>query len=63
MLFLICTVRYRIILFLCVRYGLAKAPVEEQVLDLPSGNFNTGLIRLNCLVGKLTNAQIFARGF
>jgi len=31
-------------------YGLAKAPVEQQVLDLPTGNFNTGLIRLNCLV-------------
>lgn len=31
-------------------YGLAKAPAEEQVLDIPSGNFNTGLIRFNCLV-------------
>ena len=31
-------------------YGLAKAPLEEQVLDFQTGNFNTGLIRLNCLV-------------
>jgi len=31
-------------------YGLAKMPVEEQVMDLATGNFNTGLIRLNCLV-------------
>jgi len=31
-------------------YGLAKAPQEEQVLDLAAGNFNTGLIRLNCLI-------------
>jgi translocating chain-associated membrane protein 1 len=31
-------------------YGLAKAPLEEQVLDFSTGNFNTGLIRLNCLV-------------
>ena len=31
-------------------YGLAKAPKEEQVLDFAAGNFNTGLIRLNCLI-------------
>jgi len=31
-------------------YGLAKAPQEEQVLDFAAGNFNTGLIRLNCLI-------------
>merc|ERR1719341_1843644 len=31
-------------------YGLAKMPLEQQVLDLATGNFNTGLIRLNCLI-------------
>merc|ERR1711887_214065 len=31
-------------------YGLAKAPQETQVLDIKAGNFNTGLIRLNCLI-------------
>jgi hypothetical protein len=37
----------------CGRFGLAKAPAEDQVLDLPSGNFNTALIRFNCLLGEL----------
>lgn len=31
-------------------YGLAKMPLEQQVMDLATGNFNTGLIRLNCLI-------------
>jgi len=31
-------------------YGLAKAPQEQQVLDMKAGNFNTGLVRLNCLI-------------
>lgn len=31
-------------------YGLAKAPVEQQVLDSETGNFNTSLVRLICLV-------------
>jgi len=30
-------------------FGLAKA--DEQVLNLETGNFNTSLVRLNCLVG------------
>lgn len=32
-------------------FGLAKAPADEQVLNLETGNFNTSLVRLNCLVG------------
>jgi len=32
-------------------FGLAKVPAEQQVVDTATGNFNTGLIRLNCLVG------------
>merc|ERR1712083_992162 len=31
-------------------FGLAKVPAEQQVVDTATGNFNTGLIRLNCLV-------------
>merc|ERR1711937_240907 len=31
-------------------YGLARAPVEEQTLDMAAGNFNTPLVRLNALV-------------
>ena len=31
-------------------YGLAKAPLEQQALDFAAGNFNTSLVRLNCLV-------------
>merc|ERR1712215_563575 len=31
-------------------YGLAKAPMEQQMLDTATGNFNTGLFRLNALV-------------
>jgi len=35
-------------------YGLAKAPQDQQVLDFKAGNFNTGLIRLNCLIAVCT---------
>jgi len=31
-------------------YGLALAPAETQVVDLSTGNFNTGLFRFNALV-------------
>merc|ERR1719221_1379913 len=31
-------------------FGLAKLPAEQQVVDTAEGNFNTGLVRLNCLV-------------
>ena len=31
-------------------YGLAQAPMEQQVVDMAAGNFNTGLFRLNALV-------------
>merc|ERR1712012_1045963 len=31
-------------------YGLAKVPTDQQVMDMKVGNFNTGLIRLICLI-------------
>jgi len=31
-------------------FGLAKASADEQVLDFEAGNFNTSLVRLNCLI-------------
>ena len=31
-------------------FGLAKVPAEQQEINFSTGNFNTGLIRLNCLV-------------
>merc|ERR1719378_1487865 len=31
-------------------FGFAKLPAEQQVFDLETGNFNTGLIRLNSLI-------------
>jgi translocating chain-associated membrane protein 1 len=31
-------------------FGLASLPVEAQVLDLATGNFNTGLVRLNAML-------------
>merc|ERR1712215_639684 len=36
--------------FLTFWYGLAQAPMEQQVVDMAAGNFNTGLFRLNALV-------------
>lgn len=32
-------------------FGLAKAPADQQELNLETGNFNTSLVRLNCLIG------------
>merc|ERR1712170_181450 len=31
-------------------FGLTKVPAEQQEINFSTGNFNTGLIRLNCLV-------------
>jgi len=31
-------------------FGLAKAPADQQELNFETGNFNTSLIRLNCLI-------------
>merc|ERR1712236_103551 len=39
-----------ILAFLTFWYGLAQAPMEQQVVDMAAGNFNTGLFRLNALV-------------
>jgi len=49
-LFLMARLSSVILAFLTFWYGLAKAPVELQVLDIASGNFNTGFFRLNFLV-------------
>jgi translocating chain-associated membrane protein 1 len=32
-------------------FGLAKAPADQQELNFETGNFNTSLVRLNCLIG------------
>lgn len=50
LLFVLARLSSVIFVVLTFWYGLAKAPVEQQVLDLATGNFNTGLFRLNALV-------------
>jgi len=50
LLFVLARLSSVILTVLTFWYGLAKAPIEEQVLDLATGNFNTGLFRLNALV-------------
>merc|ERR1712106_598767 len=50
LLFVLARLSSVILAFLTFWYGLAKAPVEQQVLDIASGNFNTGFLRLNALV-------------
>lgn len=39
-----------ILVVLTYWYGLAQMPAEQQVLDIAAGNFNTGMVRLVCLV-------------
>merc|ERR1739838_664573 len=50
LLFVLARLSSVILTVLTFWYGLAKAPIEQQVLDLATGNFNTGLFRLNALV-------------
>jgi len=50
LLFVLARLSSVILAFLTFWYGLAKAPVEQQVLDIAAGNFNTGFFRLNALV-------------
>jgi len=50
LLFVLARLSSVILAVLTFWYGLAKAPLEEQVLDVGSGNFNTPLFRLNALV-------------
>jgi len=50
LLFVLARLSSVILAVLTFWYGLARAPVEEQVVDFAAGNFNTPLIRLNALV-------------
>merc|ERR1711970_346869 len=50
LLFVLARLSSVILAVLTFWYGLAKAPLEEQILDIASGNFNTPLFRLNALV-------------
>merc|ERR1712212_767200 len=50
LLFVLARLSSVILTVLTFWYGLAQAPMEQQVVDLATGNFNTGLFRLNALV-------------
>merc|ERR1711875_39860 len=50
LLFLLARLSSVILTVLTFWYGLAQAPMEQQVVDMAAGNFNTGLFRLNALV-------------
>jgi len=50
LLFVLARLASVILAVLTFWFGLARAPLELQVVDLATGNFNTGLIRLNSLV-------------
>merc|ERR1712223_1400402 len=50
LLFVLARLSSVILAVLTFWFGLAKVPAEQQVVDTAEGNFNTGLVRLNCLV-------------
>jgi len=50
LLFILARLSSVILAVLTFWFGLASAPPEQQVMDLATGNFNTGLFRLNALV-------------
>jgi len=50
LLFVLARLSSVILAVLTFWFGLAKVPAEQQVLDPAGGNFNTGLLRLNCLL-------------
>merc|ERR1711942_70982 len=50
LLFVLARLSSVILAVLTFWFGLASAPVDQQVFDLSTGNFNTGLFRLNALV-------------
>jgi len=50
LLFVLARLSSVILAVLTFWFGLAKVPAEQQVIDTAAGNFNTGLLRLNCLV-------------
>merc|ERR1719211_1014026 len=50
LLFVLARLSSVILAVLTFWFGLSKVPAEQQVLDIPAGNFNTGLLRLNSLI-------------
>merc|ERR1719281_1145610 len=50
LLFVLARLSSVILAVLTFWFGLSKVPAEQQVVDTAEGNFNTGLLRLNCLV-------------
>jgi len=50
LLFVIARLSSVILAVLTFWFGLASLPADQQVIDLATGNFNTGLFRLNALV-------------
>merc|ERR1712088_1172075 len=50
LLFVLARLSSVILAVLTFWFGLAKVPAEQQVVDTAEGTFNTGLLRLNCLV-------------
>merc|ERR1711902_370859 len=50
LLFVLARLSSVILAVLTFWFGLSKVPAEQQVVDIPAGNFNTGLLRLNSLV-------------
>merc|ERR1719340_413945 len=50
LLFVLARLSSVILTVLTFWYGLAQAPMEQQVVVMAAGNFNTGLIRLNSLI-------------
>merc|ERR1719430_1329621 len=50
LLFVLARLSSVILAVLTFWFGLAKVPAEQQVVDVTTGNFNTGLFRLNALV-------------
>jgi len=50
LLFVLARLSSVILAVLTFWFGLASAPMEQQVFDLAAGNFNTGLFRVNALV-------------
>merc|ERR1712176_922225 len=50
LLFVLARLSSVILAVLTFWFGLSKVPAEQQVVDAAAGNYNTGLVRLNCLV-------------
>merc|ERR1711890_181074 len=50
LLFVLARLASVILAVLTFWFGLASAPIEQQVFDISAGNYNTGLVRVNALV-------------